>query len=79
MDGTARFFDKLGDKLASRQVAQRQILAEQLEQARLDKQAATPRSEQWYDADSRIERISKALYDGRTIDMEQVLDEEVES
>lgn len=43
----------------------RTALAQQLEQARLDKQTAVERSDAWYDADSRIESISRELYAGQ--------------
>lgn len=55
----------------------REQLAQELEKARLAKQSAEPRSDAWYDADARVERITKLLYAGRTIDLD--VDSEVES
>lgn len=50
-------------------------LAQQLEEARLAKQHAESRTAAWYDADARVEQISRALYQGRAIDLDAQMDD----
>jgi hypothetical protein len=52
----------------------RRKIAEQLEQVRMIKQHATPKSEAWYVADLHITAYCDALFAGRTIDPLATLD-----
>lgn len=65
---------------AVQNIVQRRVafmtLTEQLEDARLAKQHAEPRTDAWYDADARIEQIARALYAGRSIDIDAQHDDD---
>lgn len=54
---------------------QTHALAAELEAARRRKESATPKSDAWYDADSEIERISRTMYAGRSVNVERAMDD----